>query len=118
MEVREAYEDELVAVSSILNGALLTVTPDAVRTGETLVAVVEGRILGALVLADRWVVGVAVRPRSRGGGVGTALVEAAAARREWLVAEFDAGVRPFYESLGFTIEPTDQVGRFRGVRGR
>jgi len=33
---------------------------------------------------------------------------------EGIVAEFDAGVRPFYESLGFAVEPTDEPDRYRG----
>ena len=60
------------------------------------------------------IVAVAVRPGRRGQGVGTALVEAAADRRERLTAGFDPGVRPFYESLGFEIECDD--GRCQGVR--
>lgn len=118
MDVREAREDELAAVLSVLDGGLLAVAPDEVRAGETLVAAAEGRIVGALVLDRREVVGVAVRPRDRGRGVGTALVEAAATRRERLVAEFDPRVRPFYESLCFSIGPAEESGRLRGVRAR
>lgn len=54
--------------------------------------------------ASREIVAVAVRPGRRGQGIGSALVSAAASRREELVAGFDSDVRPFYESLGFEVE--------------
>lgn len=101
---------------NVLDGALLTVTPTRVREGTTLVAVDEGRVLGALVLSDREIRAVAVRRSRRGQGIGTALVEAAAARRPRLVAEFDPDVRAFYESLGFAVREADEAGRLRGVR--
>ena len=114
MEVRRAA-DETAAVRGILDAAMLRVEDAALEEGTTLVAAVEGRLLGALVLDGEEIVAVAVRPGRRGQGVGTALVEAAAAdRRERLTAGFDPGVRPFYESLGFEIECDD--GRCRGVR--
>ena len=112
MEVRRAA-DETAAVRGILDAAMLRIEDAALEEGTTLVAV-EGRLLGALVLDGEEIVAVAVRPGRRGQGVGTALVEAAAARRERLTAGFDPGVRPFYESLGFEIECDD--GRCRGVR--
>lgn len=57
------------------------------------------------------------RDRETGGrGVGTQLVRAALDRRGRLVVDFDGGVKPFYESLGFDIEDrSDDEGRFRGV---
>lgn len=75
------------------------------------------RVVGVLVLDGECVEAVAVAPSRRGRGVGTALVDAALARQGRLVAEFDDTVRPFYESLGFAIEPTDDGsdGRFRGM---
>jgi len=76
----------------------------------------DGTVLGALVLDGDRIDAVAVRRNRRGQGIGTALVEAAAARRERLVAEFDAGVRPFYECLGFAVESRTKTDRFRGVR--
>jgi GNAT superfamily N-acetyltransferase len=114
MEVRRAA-DETAAVRGILDAAMLRVEDAALEEGTTLVAAVENRLLGALVLDGEEIVAVAVRPGRRGQGVGTALVEAAADRRERLTAGFDPGVRPFYESLGFEIECDD--GRCRGLRG-
>ena len=102
----------------VLDGAMLDADAEAVGEripSNVLVAVEDGRILGALVLDGDEVEAVAVRRRRRGQGVGTALVEAAAERRETLTAEFDDDVRPFYESLGFEMAPVDDGdGRFRG----
>lgn len=116
MDIRPIRDGELATVMSILDGGLLTVTPDQVRTGETFVALLEGCVVGALVLDGCMVVGVAVRPGNRGQGVGAALVEAATVGRNRLIVEFDPEVRPFYDALGFDIEPVDGSGRLRGVR--
>lgn len=118
MDIRTARPGELPTVMSILNGGLLAVSPDQVRSGETLVALLDGHMIGALVLDGRTMVGVAVPPGNRGQGVGTALVEAALDRRVRLIAEFEPNVRPFYASLGFAIHPTEEAGRLRGVRAR
>ena len=114
MELRRAAADETVAVRGILDAAMLEAEGAALEEETTLVAAVEGRLLGALVLNGEEIVAVAVRPGRRGQGVGTALVEAAAVRSERLTADFDPEVRPFYESLGFDVECAD--GRCRGVR--
>lgn len=67
------------------------------------------------VLDGREIDAIAVRRRRRGQGIGTRLVErAAAAAAGDLRAEFHRRVRPFYDSLGFAIEPTDEPDRFRG----
>ena len=125
VDVRLAREGELPAVMNALDGANLEVDAGRVREriegddgSSVLVATEGGRILGALVLESDEVEAVAVRPGRRGQGVGTALVEAAAERRGSLTAEFDDRVRPFYESLGFAVEPVDDTGgcRFRGHR--
>lgn len=96
----------------------------------------SGSILGALVLVPRGemadeettrergaygdepgarVDAVAVRRARRGQGIGSALVRAASERHPRITAEFDASVRPFYESLEFEIEPVEEgADRFRG----
>ncbi len=114
MEVRPALPDETATIRGILNAAMLEVDATALRDGTTLVAVDGDRVLGALVLDGREVDAVAVRPGRRGQGIGTVLVEAAAARRDRLTAGFDPDVRPFYESLGFDV--ACDGGRCRGVR--
>jgi GNAT superfamily N-acetyltransferase len=118
VEVRGARPDERAAVMNVLDGAMLEVETDRVASDATttLVACEGDRVLGALVLDGEEVLGVAVRRSRRGQGIGTTLVEAAAARRERLVAEFREEVRPFYESLGFEVRPADEDGRVHGVR--
>lgn len=115
MRVRPATDEDLPAVMNVLDGAVLDVTPDEVRAGETLVATAEGGVLGALVLSGAEIQAIAVRRSSRGQGIGTALVMAAAESREHLVARFRPDVRPFYESLGFAVIATDESGRLRGL---
>jgi len=117
VRIREATDDDLSAVLSVLDGAMLAVTPDDIRDGETLVATDDGRVLGALVLDEGEIEAVAMRRARRGQGIGTALVTAAAERHGRLTAEFDPDVRPFYDSLGFAVESADAGDdRLRGIR--
>jgi len=109
--VREARPDERVAVRRVVDAAMLEPgdVMGAIDRGDALVAVAGGRVVGALVLESRddgaHVAAVAVSRARRGQGIGTALVAAAAERTARLTAAFDPNVRPFYESLGFDIEP-------------
>lgn len=118
--VREATIEDLPDVLNVVDGAALRVGVDDLReriaSGDVLVALEEERVLGTLVLDGDRVAAVAVRRGRRDQGTGTALVEAAAKRRDRLVAECDARVRPFWESLGFDIEPAEEPERYRGVR--
>jgi GNAT superfamily N-acetyltransferase len=129
MEVREATVEDLPAVATVLDAAMLATDdlPAAVEAGRVLVAAADGRVLGAPVVrppasAPTWarergteghVEAVAVRRRRRGQGVGSALVETAVERVGRLTAEFDPDVEPFYGSLGFAVERVE--GRCRGV---
>lgn len=123
MRVREADTEDVAAVLNVLDGAALETEYERVRAGveedQVLVALrgedADGTVLGALVLDGDHIDAVAVRPNRRGQGIGTALVEGAADRRERLVAEFDADVRPFYERLGFAVQPSPEQGRYRGI---
>ncbi|QLK24560.1 GNAT family N-acetyltransferase [Natrinema zhouii] len=78
------------------------------------------RILGTAVLEPletepgAHVGAIGVRRRHRGRGIGRALIERALEREGRLTAQFDDGVRPFYERLGFSIEPIDEQ-RHSGV---
>ncbi|MBO4247951.1 GNAT family N-acetyltransferase [Halomicrobium sp. IBSBa] len=121
MRVREATPADRAAVANVLDGAALETEPARLKAslqrGETLLAVADDgeRVLGALVLDGDRIVSVAVRRRRRGQGIGSALVERALAERGRLVAAFDERVRPFYETLGFAIEPVDgDESRYRG----
>ncbi|WP_336001510.1 GNAT family N-acetyltransferase [Halorientalis halophila] len=120
MRVRDATPEDVPAVATVVDAGGLALSHDAlvdaVDADAVLVAVTEGRILGALVLEGDAIEAIAVRPGRRDQGIGTALVAAAADRRERLVAEFDSRVRPFWASLGFAIEPAADPGRLRGVR--
>ncbi|WP_135821718.1 GNAT family N-acetyltransferase [Halostella litorea] len=119
--VREARPDERVAVRRVIDAAMLEPgdVAGAIDRGDALVAVADGRVVGALVLEPRTegahVAAVAVTRSRRGQGIGTALVEVAGERAARLTAAFDPSVRPFYESLGFAVEPAGD-GRLRGVR--
>jgi GNAT superfamily N-acetyltransferase len=115
--VGPAREGERATALGILDMANLQLDREAVMAGEheVLVATTDGRVLGALVLDGERVAAVAVRPGRRGQDIGSALVEAAAARRDRLIAAFDSDLRAFYEGLGFTVERVE-AGRYRGVR--
>jgi len=140
MFVRRATTADRATVANVLDGAALETDPDllaaSIERGTTFVAVAgdrpageqadggetadarasEGAVVGALVLDGDRIVSVAVRRRRRGQGIGTALVERALVTRGRLVAKFDERVRPFYESLGFDIEPIEGCdGRCRGT---
>lgn len=126
MNVRPARDDERLTVRRILDAAVLrygdlderevlvAAEDDQGAVEGVQVVVEDDRVLGALVLDRTEIEAVAVRRRRRGQGIGTALVEAAVERRDRLVAEFDAHVRPFYESLGFDVERVEEK-RCRGV---
>ena len=130
--VRVATVTELPDVMNVLDGAVLEADAarvrDRIAEAAVLVAVAGDdsqrapsasqtggeRVLGALVLDGDHIDAVAVRRRRRGQGIGTALVAAAADRRERLTATFDADLRPFYAGLGFGIEPAEEAGRLWG----
>lgn len=120
MAIRTARPDDLSTVMGILDGALLAVDAAEIRerieNEAVLVATDDGRILGVCVLDGREIDAIAVRRNRRGQGIGTALVETAAESVDGdVTAEFHRRARPFYESLGFASEPTDEPGRFRGI---
>lgn len=119
MHIQEATPDDLPAVMTVFDSAMLETDVDTVREaidrGDVLLAVRENRILGACFLVGEEIVAVAVRQKRRDQGIATALVDAAAEERDRLVAEFDREVRPFWNSLGFEVEPLGGGDRYRAV---
>lgn len=132
--VRTATPRDSLEVRRILDGAMLEIGDVDARIDADDVFVATGvrehpresdaeRILGALVCEPRehergaHVSAVAVRRRQRARGVGTALVERALEREGALTARFDESVRPFYDSLGFSITRIDDR-RYEGERRR
>lgn len=87
---------------------VLVARVDPEEPGEGAEPPPAGSIVGALVAVPRdgrtEIEAIAVRRRRRGRGIGSALVEAAAARWGPLVASFEPELTPFYESLGFVVE--------------
>ncbi|MFC7073898.1 GNAT family N-acetyltransferase [Halovenus rubra] len=121
MHVRTATTDDVPALRNVLDGGLLALNSipltAAVKTDSVLVAVRDGDmspVLGVVVLDGSEIAAIAVRQRRRGQGIGTALIEAASQRHDTLQADFHRRVRPFWESLGFSITPTDEEDRFYG----
>lgn len=116
VEGRIAADDVFVAGDRLAD-------PASGRRSDTGTTAADGRerLLGALVLDTRGpnahVRAIAVRRRHRGRGIGRALIEAALERDGRLTARFDARVRPFYDALGFEIEPVDE-DRLCGVLPR
>lgn len=120
--VRRARPGERVAVSRILDAALLDLgdldLEAAIRDGRAVVALVDGTVLGALVFAPHergsgaHVEAVAVRRARRDEGIGTALVGWLRERGR-VTADCRPAVRPFYEALGFRLVERD--GRLCGV---
>lgn len=119
MDTRTATTDDLLAVLTVLDGALLQVDLADLRravAGERVLVAVSsaGTVLGVLVLDGSEITAIAVRRRRRDQGVGTALVAAAARRRDTLHAAFDRRVLSFWRSVGFEVESLDASDRFRG----
>jgi len=123
----QATTDDRLAVRRLLDAAVLAVDDldERLAENDVLVAEADGSVVGTVVLdpcdgstrgdGGAHVEAIAVRRRRRGRGVGTALIERTREAYGPLTASFDADVRPFYESLGFSIEPTDADDRYRGT---
>ncbi len=105
----------------VLDGANLELSSETAQrridAGTVVVADDDNRIVGALVATQReegvHIEAIAVRRRRRADGIGTALVAHAADEWSLLTADFDPGVKPFYDALGFDCEQRGQ--RYRGV---
>lgn len=132
--VRTATDADALDVRRILDAAMLEPgsVEDRIENGNVLVAgdrrggTSEGgegseRVLGTLVLKSldgergAHIGAIGVRRRHRDRGIGRALIDRAIERDGRLTARFDDDVRPFYERVGFAIEPIDGR-RHRGVK--
>jgi len=124
LAVRPASPRDHLGVMRVLDGANLEVDASVVEgridAGTVLIAADDNRIVGALLGLPRddtgmHVEAVAVRRRRRARGIGSRLVGAAIRRWRPLTADFDPGVKPFYDALGFESEQRGE--RYRGVLG-
>lgn len=122
--VRPAGPRDHLGVMRVLDGANLevdaAVVEDRIDAGTVLVADDANRVVGALLGVPREGTGmhveaIAVRRRRRARGIGSRLVGAAVGRWRPLTADFDPGVKPFYDALGFDCERRGE--RYRGVLG-
>lgn len=140
--VRPAQSRDHLGVMRVLDGGNLESDAATVERridqDMVLVAVDDGRVIGALVAVPRavdeddptdgdadgdettadeprgaHVEAVAVRLRRRGQGIGTALMRAAADRWRPLTADFYPGLSGFYEKLEFDVEKRE--GQYHGV---
>lgn len=120
LTIRRGVESDLLAVLRILEGAMLKVGANQIRTrtesGEVLVAERDGRVVGALVRDGVHVEAVAVHPDRRGAGIGTRLVEAVLAETGRVTVEFREEVRPFYEAMDFEIKERADETQLWGER--
>ena len=73
----------------------------------TWVALVEGRVVGLVAVADGWLEQHHVVPEARGHGVGRALLDVAkehsSGRLQVHVYQRDAGAQRFYAAAGFVV---------------
>ncbi len=119
VELRRATEDDAMPVIRVLHGALLEIdgatVRRAVRREDVIVAEAADWIVGSLVLEDNHIDTLAVRREFRNQGIGSALIETAVSDVGGPVtADFRAGIRGFWQDLGFEIEAEDD--RFYGIR--
>lgn len=121
VSIGSGADHDPAAILNVLDGAALSISlqtlRDASARGDLVVATSSpaGTVIGAAVLDGAEILAIAVRPGRRGQGIGTALVQAAAADRDGLVARFHPSVADFYRSLGFDCEPLEATERWRGV---
>ena len=102
------YRDDLLA-----NPDAIHLPPAQIANGQVIVAELGGEIAGFAAVVGGELDGLFVEPDMWGGGIGKALVEAAAheARSRGLSLTVTANprARGFYESCGFTVEGEEQT---------
>ena len=109
------YREQLLA-----NPDAIHLPPAQIATGQVIVAELAGEIAGFAAVVGGELDGLFVEPYLWGGGVGRALVDAAAheARRRGLSLTVIANptARGFYERCGFTLEGEEQTRFGPGLR--
>jgi len=107
LELKE-YRNQLLA-----NPDAIHLPPAQIANGQVIVAELDGEVAGFAALVGGELDGLFVEPDLWGGGIGRALINAAAheARRKGLTLTVIAnpGARRFYESCGFGIEGETQT---------
>lgn len=137
IEIRRGRPADFLPIVRLFEGALLEIDPEAIRgrldqepVEAIFVATIErngtdsagppseSTPIGAIWLDTSEppvsVEAIAVAPRYRRRGIGRTLCERAADEHGSLVARFDERVRPFYDALGWSIEPEGDrlLGRY------
>ena len=123
VSIRPAAEDEAIDVIRLFEGALLTVDfdtlRDAIAHGAVFVAVRADYLVGAVYLdCDReppHIEAIAVHPSHRRDGIGGQLLGYVVTQYGSVTAAFDSELRPFYESIGCTIEPFSAADGAGGI---
>jgi GNAT superfamily N-acetyltransferase len=109
------YRKQLLA-----NPDAIHLPPAQIANGQVIVAELHGEIAGFAALVGGELDGLFVEPDLWGGGIGRALIDAAAreARRKGLTLTVIANpaARGFYESCGFTFEGETQTRFGPGLR--
>ena len=102
------YREQLLA-----NPDAIHLPPSQIANGQVIVAELHGEIAGFAALVGGELDGLFVEPDMWGGGIGRALIDAAAheVRRKGLALTVIANpaARGFYESCGFTCEGETQT---------
>ena len=102
------YREQLIA-----NPDAIHLPPAQIANGQVIVAEFDGDIAGFAAVVGGELDGLFVEPDLWGGGIGRALVDAAAheARRKGLTLTVIANpsARGFYESCGFSVEGEAQT---------
>ncbi len=115
--IRPATTEEAEDAIAILDGAILSFDRDAIRDPSpetTVLLAITDRPVGAALVVETELVAVAVRPRHRRRGIGTALVRGCQDRRHALELSADAALAPFYVECGFEL--VDRAdGRITGI---
>ena len=109
------YRDQLLA-----NPDAVHLPPAQIANGQVIVAEFAGEIAGFAAVVGGELDGLFVEPDLWGGGIGRALIEAAAHQARLrglsLTVLANPSARRFYESCGFSVEGEEQTRFGPGLR--